>query len=626
VSIRFKVILPYLVLTIFVAVIGIYVVTRLVTNSLTERLTNQLLEAGRVVSDGITRQEIKHVEIGRIVGFTSGVAEAMEQGDREAIKTLVIPSAGGLGAENLILVDLQGQELLYLIQQPDGTLMDLNTPTGASNSTIVERLLSNLNPEAPPLRGIGLNPVDGHYYYYTAMLVVLENRVVGGVVVGTSLNTLLPYLKSVCLADILIYNRNGEVIATTLGGSSLDTSSLISLTIPIPDYDQLVVEDQFVMGENFQLNERWYSLARGSLRVGNDRLGVFAVVLPMNYIIQPGISSRNTYTALFTAAMLAVILIGFGTSRLIIKPLSSLVNTSQAITKGDLGRRSGINSKDEIGILASSFDVMTANLQQRNAELERTSHILEQMDLTKVRFIEVSAHELRSPLTAAKAYAQMMAAKSQGNPELQPMTKSLVESIDRLIEIVNYMLDISRIDSNTLDVVPDMVFIKTLVDKVNKTFQTGLQERRLILLTSGLEVLPSIRADPDLIYKVFYHLIMNAIKFTPDGSTIRVYGRKVQEGTEAPEVEVVVEDTGIGIAAEYHELIFEKFFQTGEVMLHSSGKTKFKGGGPGLGLAIAKGIVLAHKGRIWVESPGCDEKTCPGSKFFVRLPLDGGKG
>jgi signal transduction histidine kinase len=84
----------------------------------------------------------------------------------------------------------------------------------------------------------------------------------------------------------------------------------------------------------------------------------------------------------------------------------------------------------------------------------------------------------------------------------------------------------------------------------------------------------------------------------------------------------VVEDTGIGLADEHQELIFEKFFQTGEVMLHSSGKTKFKGGGPGLGLAIARGIVEAHQGRIWAESPGYNETTCPGSKFFVRLPIE----
>jgi signal transduction histidine kinase len=82
-----------------------------------------------------------------------------------------------------------------------------------------------------------------------------------------------------------------------------------------------------------------------------------------------------------------------------------------------------------------------------------------------------------------------------------------------------------------------------------------------------------------------------------------------------------VSDTGIGIAREFQELIFMKFYQTGQVALHSSGRTKYKGGGPGLGLAIARGMVEAHGGRIWVESPGYDEAACPGSQFHVVLPV-----
>ena len=83
----------------------------------------------------------------------------------------------------------------------------------------------------------------------------------------------------------------------------------------------------------------------------------------------------------------------------------------------------------------------------------------------------------------------------------------------------------------------------------------------------------------------------------------------------------MVGDTGVGIDPEHHELIFEKFYQRGEVALHSSGRTKFKGGGPGLGLAIVRGIVQAHDGKIWVESEGHDEQRCPGSRFHILLPL-----
>ena len=99
-----------------------------------------------------------------------------------------------------------------------------------------------------------------------------------------------------------------------------------------------------------------------------------------------------------------------------------------------------------------------------------------------------------------------------------------------------------------------------------------------------------------------------AEKITIDGRTLPGF------------IEVIVADTGIGISAENQSLIFEKFGQLGRVELHSSGKTKFKGGGPGLGLPIARGILEAHGGSIWVESDGYDEIKCPGSTFHILVP------
>jgi signal transduction histidine kinase len=133
-----------------------------------------------------------------------------------------------------------------------------------------------------------------------------------------------------------------------------------------------------------------------------------------------------------------------------------------------------------------------------------------------------------------------------------------------------------------------------------------------------------IEADTAGVRKVFYHLIVNAIKYTPDSGSVRVWGRPLElEGVRPGRgwVEIVISDTGIGIDPSAQELIFAKFYQTGEVASHSSGISKFKGGGPGLGLAITRGIIEAHGGRVWAESPGHDEVHCPGSHFHVVLPL-----
>jgi signal transduction histidine kinase len=119
---------------------------------------------------------------------------------------------------------------------------------------------------------------------------------------------------------------------------------------------------------------------------------------------------------------------------------------------------------------------------------------------------------------------------------------------------------------------------------------------------------------------MLYQLIVNAIKYTPDGGTVTISTQTATMDEDIPCVEITVKDTGIGLDAEHHELIFEKFYQVGGVELHSSGKTTFKGGGPGLGLAIVRGVVRAHGGKVWVESAGHDEVDFPGSVFYIQLP------
>ncbi len=620
-SIRFKVILPYLLLTLVVAITGVYVVTKLVADSLGERLTNQLLESGRVVSDGVARQEVKHIEVARIIVFTTGLGQALQADDRQTVARLAMPIAGGLDAENLILVNLQGQELLHLIKGPNRTFQEAATQGGAGQWPFVQALLTSRNAESLPQRGLGLNPVNKRYYYYSAIPIALNAEMVGVVVVGTSLDSLLSTLKSTSLADLTFYGSNGRALGTTLAGHENDPDFLSTLSISPELYQKIVVAEDIVSGENFIADGRWYSLARGSLRVSSDQLGAFGVILPLDFVVTSGAVSRNTYIFIFAVAMIAVILVGYLISRLIINPLYSLMRTSQAIAGGDLTQRTGVRSKDEIGTLANTFDEMTERLQERSIELERANRILEQMDKTKESFISVSAHELRTPLTLIQGYSQMLKVKTEQQPDLKPLAKGLVEGSDRMAEIVNNMLDVTRIDSNMLKPIHDKVQMSRVMERVQEMFETALVERKLTLCTDKLDELPPVYADPDLIYKAIYHLVMNAIKYTPDGGQITVSAKVVEETPGEPEAEIVVSDTGIGIDSQHHELVFEKFYQTGELKLHSSGRTKFKGGGPGLGLAIVHGIIEAHNGRVWVESQGHDEKTNPGSHFYIRLPL-----
>jgi signal transduction histidine kinase len=618
-SIRLKVILPYLFLTIIVSVIGVYVVTRLVSNTIQERLNNQLLEAGRVVSDSFVRQEVRHVEIARIIVYTSGLANALADEDRETALALVEPVFAGLRVENVVLVSPQGRELVHLILDENAELQRVTQDTDAANSMIVAPFLTNRNPDEPPRRALGVNLVNNGTYYYTSMPVSLNGKFFGVIVVGTSIRNILPILKSTSLADIIIYGGDGQAIGTTLGVADQDTLKLVS--IKNNEYQQIIASEDIVTGSNILVDGRSFSVARGPLQVGNDRIGVFAVALPLDFVIKSGANSRTTYVILFTVVFFFVLMIGYVISRLITKPLYSLVHTSQAIAGGDLKQRTGIRSNDEIGKLANSFDEMTTRLQERTLELEQANQILKNIDKTKTNFIQISAHELRTPLTLIMGYSQMLEQDTKNNPELMALAQGILDGSERMTDIVDSMLDVSRIDSNTLLLRKTGLRLDLLIRKVNKGFEKAFEERNIAMDTDGLRDLPLVPADPDLLLKAFNHIIMNAIKFTPDGGSITISGRYLN-GNEPPQVEIAVRDTGIGIDPALHHLIFEKFNQTGDVLLHSSGKTKFKGGGPGLGLAIARGIVEAHGGRIWVESPGYNEQVHPGSTFFVSLPVE----
>lgn len=258
-------------------------------------------------------------------------------------------------------------------------------------------------------------------------------------------------------------------------------------------------------------------------------------------------------------------------------------------------------------------------VQQRTQELEQAYAKLEKMDQAKTTFISVAAHELRTPLTLIAGYASLLASVVKENPYANDLAQGILTGEKRLLEVVNSMLDVSKIHNETLDLHKTTLSIWVIVKIIRSEFEEALQERNIRLEVSNIDQLPAIQADSELIGKVFRNLVGNAIKYTPDGGSIFIYGKVIKNGKA---VEIQVRDTGIGVDPAYHELIFDKFFQMGPVELHSSGKTKFKGGGPGLGLAITQGIVEAHGGKIWVKSPGHDEKTCPGSVFFIELPVE----
>jgi DNA-binding LacI/PurR family transcriptional regulator/signal transduction histidine kinase len=268
--------------------------------------------------------------------------------------------------------------------------------------------------------------------------------------------------------------------------------------------------------------------------------------------------------------------------------------------------------------------MMERMVEQRVDELSNAHNTLKKLDKNKSDFIQVAAHELRTPLTVIKGYVGMLKGSPaiQDNSTLVQAMEGVMQGADRLHQIVNSMLDVARLENQVLSPHLESFALGPLLRLIQKDYVSDLAMRNITLeLDAQINSFPPILADSELLKKALDSVIANSIKFTPDGGSINISVRTVEVNGTGNFCEIQIRDSGIGIDPANHKIVFEKLYQLGKVELHSSGRTKFKGGGPGLGLAIAAGIVKAHRGRIWVESPGYDEEKLPGSTFFIQIPL-----
>lgn len=292
--------------------------------------------------------------------------------------------------------------------------------------------------------------------------------------------------------------------------------------------------------------------------------------------------------------------------------------------------REHLKPKEALELLAATIPVLTHSLGVViRYEMEtRVAHIskelgavqekLQILDQNKSKFISVAAHELKTPLTLIEGYTSMMAdfVQADSQTQMRSYLAGVNTGVLRLREIIDDMIDVSLIDNNLLTLNIQPMWISHLLDLARNEFKKTIAERKQTLTVNDFEGSDlMIYGDSERLYQALNNVITNAIKYTPDRGQITIDGRLLPGF-----IEITVKDTGIGISAEDQALIFEKFGQLGKEDLHSSGKIKFKGGGPGLGLSITRGVIEAHGGTIWVESPGYDEVKLPGSTFHILLP------
>ena len=254
-------------------------------------------------------------------------------------------------------------------------------------------------------------------------------------------------------------------------------------------------------------------------------------------------------------------------------------------------------------------------------EVARANRELARLEQAKTDFISIAAHELKTPLTLIQGYVNILR-DMQTDSKLKSLTEGIGRGADRMNNIIEDMLDLSAMDMRQLGLVLEKVNLQRSIELVVTQMESALVERKQIIEITDLDQLPPIEADARRLHQIFRQLIGNAIKYTPDGGHIKISGQTFESRPiRRPWVKLTIEDNGVGIAPEDKEKIFEKFYRAAKSSLHSTGQTKFMGAGPGLGLAIVRGLLHAHGGQITADSPGFDPKNFPGSVFTVTLPV-----
>lgn len=260
-------------------------------------------------------------------------------------------------------------------------------------------------------------------------------------------------------------------------------------------------------------------------------------------------------------------------------------------------------------------------LETRNREIREQNVALERLNQMKDTFIQLTAHELRTPLSLLIGYTDLIhdhpeeTKAVQRDDSLRTLLDGLQTSVQRIQNIVEEVITTSEIMTDTVHIRVSETAMGIVASNVIRMYQDALQKRRLKVHFSpaGWGVL---NVDDHLMHRVLANLLSNAMKYTPDGGDIFLSYQ-----THDAHAYIIVRDTGIGINPEHHQRVFDRFYTTGDIDRHTTSKTAFLGGGLGLGLAICKGIVEAHGGKIWTESVGEDHHNLPGSQFIIMLPL-----
>ncbi len=294
---------------------------------------------------------------------------------------------------------------------------------------------------------------------------------------------------------------------------------------------------------------------------------------------------------LLAGAISAAIALGLARlmARGMTQPIRDMAAAANRLSRGEYGERVPVESRDEIGQLAETFNRMATELES----LERLRRDL----------VANVSHELKTPIAALRAHLENLL---DGVEEPRRETlQVMLEQSERLTRLVEELLDLSRLESGGVTLTMEPVALTPLVRQVGREIQIARGEG-VVFRNEVPGDLPPVRADRERLHQVLFNLLDNAFRFTPPGGSVTVSAARVNALCE-----VTVDDTGPGIPEEHLPFVFERFYRVDSARSRGDG-------GTGIGLTIVRSVVEAHGGHIWAE-----RREEGGSRFRFELPFDG---
>ncbi|MBW3589121.1 MAG: HAMP domain-containing protein [Actinobacteria bacterium] len=594
-SLRWKILIPFCLLTVLWAASGTFLLTKIARDRAEARIEGTLQErmanAGNAFADVVA----SHIELQRLASSTEGTARAASLSDEAALNQLLTPLLVTSRAEGISVAGPDGNELVAFWRGRD-SIEVLNDGLGFSAEALSD--LQSVSENATDRAILITSSSKGELFVAGGPLNQGDARV-GSIAVAMSATRLLEYLEEAGAGRMALYSPDGRFLASSEGAPQLPSSAVRG-------------------SSNARLEADNFEVLVGSVIGRDEVLARTAVFQQASGVLDEVRRTAAGLALLGLLAIIAVASVGLMLARAITAPLERMANTARGIAGGDLSKRAAVRSGDEIGTLGSAFNAMADQLQasyadlesrvgERTFELEQVAKELESMGNNKSEFIAALAHELRTPLNAILGYSELLADPSFGSlkpAEVRKQARAINQSGQHLMQLINDVLDLSKIEAGKLALHVESVSVKDTIREVINLIEPMAKSKRIKLKPRVTEAPDFIKADEKRMRQILLNLLSNAVKFTREGGSVQL------DATRSGRYLVVsVIDTGIGIPVEEQARIFKQFHQGGGSYIRRQE-------GTGLGLTLTKQLVELHGGTIEVES-----EVGKGSTFRFKIPM-----